>query len=61
MFKRQQIARPGRITVTIECADDLTDDEIIQMEAAIEAQICVLQKHRRDYTPEHVAGYLEAA
>lgn len=53
-FNHGRIVRPGRFAITIECADDLTNDEIIRMEAVLEAKVCLLQKHRRGYTPEHV-------
>ena len=55
-FNRDRIVQPGRFAVTIECADDLTNDEIIRLEAAIEAKVCLLQKHRRGYTAEHFAA-----
>jgi hypothetical protein len=55
-FRRDRIVKPGRFAILIECADDLTNDEIIRMEAALEATVCLLQKHRRGYTPEHVAA-----
>lgn len=60
-FKRQQIRKPGRFAITIECSDDLGDDEIIQMEAVIEAQVCLLQRRTRGYTAEHVAAWQAAA
>jgi hypothetical protein len=60
-FKRERIEQPGRFAITIECADDLTNDEIIRMEAVIEAQVCLLQKQKRGYTPEHVAPWRSAA
>jgi hypothetical protein len=60
-FNRQRIGKPGRFAVTIECADDLTNDEIITMEAVIEAQVCLLQKQKRGYKAEHVAAWQAAA
>lgn len=60
-FNRERIVKPGRFAVTIECADDLTEDEIVRMEAVIEAQVCLLQKQKRGYKPEHVAAWQEAA
>jgi hypothetical protein len=59
-FNRERIVQPGRFAITIECADDLTNDEIIRMEAVIEAQVCLLQKQKRGYTPEHVAPWRSA-
>jgi hypothetical protein len=53
-FNRDRLVQPGRFALTIECADDLTNDEIIRLEAALEAKVCLLQKHRRGYTAEHV-------
>jgi hypothetical protein len=55
-FTRQRIEEPGRFAIAIECADDLTNDEIICLEALIEAQVCLLQKHTRGVTTEHVAA-----
>jgi hypothetical protein len=60
-FNRERIEQPGRFAVTIECADDLTNDEIIRMEAVIEAQVCLLQRQKRGYRPEHVAPWKAAA
>jgi hypothetical protein len=60
-FNRQRIVQPGRFAVTIECADDLTYDEILRMEAVIEAQVCLLQKKKYGYKPEHVAAWQAAA
>jgi hypothetical protein len=54
-FSSQQIDKPGRYAVTVVCADDLTDDEIIELEAVIEAKVCLLQQHRRGYTADYVA------
>jgi hypothetical protein len=56
-FRRDRIVQPGRFAIASECADDLTNDEIIRIEAALEAKVCLLQKHRRGYTPEHVAAW----
>lgn len=56
-FNREQIVKPGRFAVNIECADDLTEDEIIRMEAVIEAQVCLLQKKTRGYRPDHIAAW----
>jgi hypothetical protein len=53
----KRIEVPGRYAVTVECADDLTNDEIIRMEAAIEAHVCLLQKNARGYRIEHVAAF----
>jgi hypothetical protein len=53
-FRRDRVVKPGRFAIVIECADALTNDEIITMEAAIEAKVCLLQKHHRGYTAEHV-------
>jgi hypothetical protein len=55
-FNRTRIVKPGRFTATIDCADNLTDDEIIRMQAAIEAKVCLLQKQTRGYKPEHVGA-----
>jgi hypothetical protein len=55
-FRRDRLIKPGRFAITIECADDLADDEIIRMEAALEAKVCLLQKKKRGYKPEHVAA-----
>ena len=60
-FTRQRIEEPGRFAIAIECADDLTNDEIIRMEAVIEAQVCLLQRQKRGYRPEHVAPWKAAA
>jgi hypothetical protein len=60
MLKRQQIARPGRFKVIVECADNLSDDEIIHMQAAVEAQVCLLQKQKRGYTQDYVTAALAA-
>ncbi len=60
-YRRQRIEKPGRYAVTVECADDLTNDEIIRMEAVIEAQVCLLQKNARGYKAEHVAAWQAAA
>ena len=54
-FRRDRLVQPGRFAITIALADDLTNDEIIRMQASLEAQVCLLQKHRRGYTLEHVA------
>jgi hypothetical protein len=35
--RRDRIVQPGRFAITIAGADDLTNDEIIRMEAALEA------------------------
>jgi hypothetical protein len=60
-FNRTWIVKPGRFTVTIDCADDLTNDEIIRMEAVIEAKVCLLQKQKRGYKPEHVEALQSVA
>lgn len=60
-FKRQRIQKPGRLSITIECSDDLGGDEIIQMEAVIEAQVCLLQRKTHGYTAEQVAAWQSAA
>ena len=60
-FNRTQIVKPGRFTVTIDCANDLTDDEIIRMGAVIEAKVCLLQKQKRGYRPEHVEALQSVA
>lgn len=51
---------PGRYAVTVQCADDLTDDEMIRMEAFFEAAVALLQKDRRGYTDAQASGW-EAA
>jgi hypothetical protein len=51
-FRSAQFGLPGRYAVTVECADDLTDDEIIMMEAWFETKISLLQKEKRGYTEE---------
>jgi hypothetical protein len=51
-FRSDQFGLPGRFAVTVECADDLTDDEIIVMEAWFEAKVSLLQKKKRGYTEE---------
>ena len=38
--------------MSVECADDLTDDEIIMMEAWFEAKVALLQEKTRGYTDE---------
>ena len=60
-FNRTRIVKPGRFDVTIECADDLTNDEIIRMEAVIEAKVCLLQKQKRGYNPEQVEALQSVA
>ena len=60
-FNRTWIVKPGRFTVTIDCADDLTNDEIIRMEAVIEAKVCLLQKQKRGYKPEYVEALQSVA
>ena len=50
--RRTEFGIPGRYTVAVECADDLTDDEIIMMEAWFEAKVSLLQKKTRGYTDE---------
>lgn len=52
-FRSDQFGVPGRYAVTVECADDLTDDEIIAMEAWLEAKVSLLQRKKRGYTREH--------
>lgn len=53
----QRIDQPGRYAVTLVCADDLTDDEIIALEARIEAKLCLLQKRDRGYDAAQVAAW----
>jgi len=60
-FRRDQLVKPGRFAITIACADDLTDDEIIRIEATLEAKVCLLQRHRRGYTAECLAACQGAA
>ena len=60
-FNRTRIVKPGRFTVTIDCANDLSDDEIIRMEAVIEAKVCLLQKQKRGYNPEQVEALQSVA
>lgn len=48
---------PGRYAVTVECADDLTDDEIIMMEAWFESTVSRLQRDDRGYTDEQAAQW----
>jgi hypothetical protein len=60
-FNRERIEQPGRFAITIEVADDLTTDEILRLEAAVEAQVCLLQRHKRGYRPEHLAAWQSAA
>jgi hypothetical protein len=50
--RRKEFGIPGRCIVSVECADDLTDDEIIMMEAWFEAKVSLLQKKTRGYTDE---------
>jgi hypothetical protein len=56
-FNSQRIEKPGRYAVTVVSADNLTDDEIIAMEACIEAKVCLLQKQHRGYDAEQVAAW----
>jgi hypothetical protein len=53
----QRIDKPGRYAVTLVCADDLTDDEIIVLEARIEAKVCLLQRQDRGYDAAQVAAW----
>ena len=54
---RTRFGVPGRYSVTIECADDLTDEELIMMDAWFEAKVSLLQKHQRGYTDEQAAAW----
>jgi hypothetical protein len=60
-FNSTRIVKPGRFSVTIDCADDLTEDEIIRMETIIEAKVCLLQKQKRGYEPEYVQALQSVA
>jgi hypothetical protein len=51
-LKSDQFNMAGRYAVTVQCADDLTDDEIIMMEAWFETKVSLLQKKTRGYTDE---------
>jgi hypothetical protein len=51
-LKSDQFSMAGRYAVTVQCADDLTDDEIIMMEAWFETKVSLLQKSTRGYTDE---------
>lgn len=37
--RRAEFGIPGRYTVTVECADDLTDDEIIMMPVILDDEM----------------------
>jgi hypothetical protein len=50
--RRKEFGMLGRCVVTVECADDLTDDETIMLEAWFEAKVSLLQKKTRGYTDE---------
>ena len=53
---RTRFGVPGRYSVTIECADGLTDEEIIMMDAWFEVKVSLLQEHHRGYTDEQATA-----
>lgn len=59
--KRQSIRKPGRYAVTFECVDNLTEDEIITLQARLEVELCMLQRNHRGYTAEHAAAWKHVA
>jgi hypothetical protein len=44
---QKQIELPGRYAITLEAADDLTDDELILMLEFFKAELFALQNHER--------------
>jgi hypothetical protein len=42
-------------SMRVECADNLTEDEIIALQARLEVELCMLQRNHRGYTPDHAA------
>ncbi len=48
---RSRFVLPGRYAVTVECADDLTDDELNTMEASFQAEVFRLQQPVDEHDP----------
>jgi hypothetical protein len=53
----RKLDQPGRYTVTLECADDLTDDELILMLEFFKAELFATQNHERGDAVERNARF----
>jgi hypothetical protein len=58
---KDRFEMPGRFAATIECADDLTPEEITMAIAWFEAKVSLLQRRERGYTDEEAIRWQNEA
>ena len=57
----KRLEEPGRYAITIECADDLSDNELILMLEFFKAEVFGLQDHNRGDEAERKARFSHMA